>query len=269
MSVDLSIGGEQFRIAGPPDVLKAVRERFGSFETSTTTCPAGRAPIRIEVSRHPNGFAPAYERPVHVAVRLSAPDVFTFDGGIRGRYSIAERAGWVEAVGLGGVDLLIRTALSVSLPSLGAVLVHGAALENGTGGAIAVCGASGSGKSTAAAALSGVCDELVVLRPDTSGLEITSTPYWRGRPVRERCTAVICLERGGTPGFARLRGASIARTLLRHVVRGAPFERVDRGILQVIGGVAASGTIFLASCPEAEAFLPFLEEHIASFRRAA
>ena len=130
---------------------------------------------------------------------------------------------------------------------------------------MALCGDSQSGKSTAAAALGGFCDELVILRLSETGLELLSTPYWAGRPLRCRCAAVIGLERGAAvPGFRRLRGASIARMLLRHIIRYVAAERVDRAILHAVGAIAESAQVAVASCPEGKAFVPFLRERIGS-----
>ncbi len=263
--LDLSIGEEHLRIIAPRDVLASIRQRYGAFERSAPSLPSSGAPIVLEIRCRPGRFAPAYEHPVPVTAHLTGTDELVFAGEMAGRYSLVDRRGVIEATGLGAVDGLIRAALSVSLPLAGAVLLHGAALRNEAGEGVALCGDSRSGKSTAAAALGGFCDELVILRLSEVGLELQSTPYWAGRPLRCRCAAIIGLERGAAaPGFRRLRGASIARMLLRHVIRYVVAESVDRVILHSVGAIAERVEVAVASCPEGNAFVPFLSERIGS-----
>jgi hypothetical protein len=269
MSLDLAIGGEFLRLVAAPEILDHARRRFGAFEVSTHPPDTSLTPIVLEVECPRGRFEPAYERPMPVAVTRAAPGCIVMEGMARGQYWEVERRGTIEGSGLGAVDVLIRTALSIALPLSDALLLHGAALQRDTGDGVALCGDSGAGKSTAAAALGGACDELIVLRAAGGSLELSSTPYWAGRPVRCRCASVVCLERGGAPGFRRLRGASIARTLLRHVVRYVPIESADDAILNAIGGIAARAQVAVASCPEGEAYLPFLRETIGIRRQVA
>jgi hypothetical protein len=269
LRLDLSIGEEHLRVIAPRQVLVSLRQRYGAFESSAPPLPGSGAPIVLEIRCRPGRFAPAYEHPVPVTAHLTGPDELVFAGELAGRYSLADRRGSIEATGLGAVDALIRAALSVSLPLAGAVLLHGAALRNEAGDGVALCGDSRSGKSTAAVALGGFCDELIVLRPSEAGVELLSTPYWAGRPLRCHCAAVIGLERGAAaPGLGRLRGASIARMLLRHIIRYVAIERVDRAILHSVGAIAERAEVAIASCPEGKAFVPFLRERIG-LRRVA
>ena len=241
----------------------SVRQRYGAFESCAPSLPGSSAPIVLEIRCRPGKFAPAYEHPVPITAHLTGLDELVFTGGMAGRYSLVARWGAIEATGVGAVDGLIRAALSVSLPLAGAVLLHGAALRTEAGDGVALCGDSRSGKSTAAAAMGGYCDELVILRRSEAGLELLSTPYWAGRPLRCRCAAIIGLERAAAaPGFRRLRGASIARMLLRHVIRYVAAESVDRAILRSVGAIAESAQVAVASCPEGKAFVPFLSERI-------
>ena len=270
MGLRLSIGGEEFRLAASPEVLGAVAERYGPFVTAATGTSRDRAPITIEIRCRPDRFAPAYERPVEAQARESAPGEITLAGAVCGHYSIAARQGSIEdASGLGAVDSLLRMALSAALPLDGALLLHGAALRKGRAGGIALCGASGSGKSTAAAALGAFCDELVVLRPTENGLELYSTPYWTGRPFRARCTAVVCLVRGGDPGVVRLRGAAAARALAPHVVRYVAVERIDRAVLGLLCSIGSCADVKLASCPEGDEFISFLTGKLRFEKNAA
>jgi hypothetical protein len=248
----------------PREVLASVRQRYGAFESSAPSPPGSGAPIVLEIRCRSGRFAPAYERPMPVTPHLTRDEI-VFEGEVAGRYSLVDRRGAIEATGVGAVDALVRAALSVSLPLAGAVLVHGAALRNEAGDGVALCGDSQSGKSTAAGAMGGFCDELVVLRLSEAGLELLSTPYWAGRPLRCRCAAIVGLERGAAaPGFRRLRGASIARILLRHVIRYVAAERADRAILDLVAAIAERTEVAIASCPEGRAFVPFLVERIGS-----
>ncbi len=253
-----------------PRVLGAIKGRYGSFVTAAPGTNSGRVPIVIEIRCRPDRFAPDYERPVEARARESASDEITIEGAVRGRYSVAARQGFIEdASGLGAVDALLRIALSAALPLGGALLMHGAALRNGQGEGIVLCGASGSGKSTAAGALGGFCDELVVLRPARGGVELQSTPYWAGRPYDSRCAAVVCLVRGSAPGFVRLRGAAAARALARHVVRYVAVERIDRSVLDLLCSLGERAPVRLASCPEGNAFVPFLRRQLGLENEAA
>src|SRR5262245_22724405 len=212
MRCDLIIGRERLLIAGPDRVLQAIRERYGAFAAEVSAGRGRRAPINLTVRCDRNTFAPAYERPVEVSLRQDERGRIDFSGGARGWYEPEARRGAVDdATGLGPVDVLVRTALSIALPQSGGLLLHGAALPVGSEGGLALCGASGTGKSTAAAAFGAYCDEMLVLRPDADGVEIESTPYWGGRPLRRRCAGVIGLTRGGVPEHRRLRGAAAVR----------------------------------------------------------
>jgi hypothetical protein len=270
MNLRLRIGGEDLRIAASPEVLGAVAERFGRFTTSESPATSSRAPISIEIRCRPDRFLPAYERPIEAMARATSPDEIALEGAVRGHYSIAARQGVIEdASGLGSVDAIVRIALSAALPLDGALLMHGAALRADHGAGIALCGASGSGKSTVAAALGAFCDELVVLRPARGGMEIHSTPYWAGRPSISRCEAVICLSRGAEPGFAGIRGAMAVRALAPHVVRYAAIERIERAILDLICSLGARVAVKRASCPEGDAFIPFLRGKLHLEREVA
>ncbi|PYQ09607.1 MAG: hypothetical protein DMH00_12675 [Acidobacteria bacterium] len=260
MSILLCIGGEQIRIVASPGVIAAVSGRYRPFVTSRTRTSPRRIPIVLEIRCRPGRFRAAYEQPLTIQARETAPGEIRLDGPVAGCYSLTDRQGWLEgAPGLGAVDALLRIALSTALPLDGALLVHGAALRHDRDGGIVLCGASGAGKSTAARALGAFCDELAVLRLTKSGLHFHSTPYWRGEPVQSSCAAVICLARGGEPGFERLRGAAAARVLSRHAVRYVTVDRIDRAVLDLLCAIGERAGVWLASCPEGEAFIPFLK----------
>ena len=259
MALRLDIGGEVLLIEAAAEVLAAVEQRYGRFAVMR---PA-RMPIEIVVQERPGGFRPTYERPVDGAPLLLTDDVITFDGPVRGRFEVARRRGYVEDVtGLGPVDLLVRVALSVCLPQDGALLLHAAVLPRASGEGLALCGASGSGKSTAARFFGGACDELAVLSPMADGVEILSTPYWQGRPFRARCQEIVCLERGATPGLRTPGGAEALRVLMRHVIHHASIEEIERSTLSVAAGICAQVGVTVATCPAGERFLPFLAAHL-------
>jgi hypothetical protein len=156
----------------------------------------------------------------------------------------------------------MRLALSAALPLSGGLLLHGAALVRPDGRAVAVCGASGAGKSTAAHALGAACDELIVLRPGEDGVEILATPWWHGSPLRRRCDSILCLVRGGESGLVRHRGGAAARTLARHVVRYLALESIEPVILELVRRVCERASVATAACPEGDAFVPFLERSL-------
>ncbi len=149
MHRDLLIAGEHLRIVAAPEVLAALKERFGAFAHPAPSRSSSRPPIDLQIHSEPGLFSPEYERPIEVVIRGSHPDEIALEGLVRGRYSPSTRQGTIDGVtGLGAVDVLIRTALSVSLPLGGAVLLHGAALRSEDGTGIALCGASGSSRVT-------------------------------------------------------------------------------------------------------------------------
>jgi hypothetical protein len=263
MPLCLFIGGEDLHITASPQILDAIAERYGPFLSLASRGTSGHAPINLDIRSRSGRFLPAYGRPIEAHARESALNEIAIEGEMCGRYSITSRQGSIEnASGLGEVDALLRIVLSTTLPLDGALLMHGAALRMDHDLGIALCGASGSGKSTAAAALGAFCDEFVVLRPTRTGIEVESTPYWIARPYRSRCAVVVCLARGTEPGFASLRGSEAVRILARHVIRYVGLESVERAVFDLLCSIGASFDVKLASCPDGDAFIPFLREKL-------
>jgi hypothetical protein len=259
MPLALSIAGQGFHLQAPPYVLEAARQRFCRFEATTSG-----AVIELEVRPRAAGFSRIAGFLSPVAVRPAGPLEVEIAGAVRGRYAIEARRGLVEnAGGLADVDVLLRVALSVSAPLDDALSFHAAAIPTARGEAIALCGASGAGKSTASQALAGLCDEMVILRPTSDAVELHSTPYWRGSPFRARCRMVVCLERGGRPSFTQHRGSAALGRLARHVFHHLGLEVVDRAILDVLCRICERTRVATAVCPEGNRFLPFLRDVIA------
>jgi hypothetical protein len=259
MTLALSIAGQALRIDAAVPVLDAIVARYRPFVVAA----AGPGALAVEVRERPGRFQPVLEREGAGQVRAVAPARLVFEGAARGELHLDERRGRLDDVtGLGPIDGLIRAALAALLPLDGALLLHAALV-----GDVALCGDSGAGKSTAARALGGVCDELVVARPTAQGIELQATPYWQGRPLTVHDGALACLARGGTPSVERLTGSAAARAILRYVVRYVALVEVERAIL-ALAARAAAGGVRRFVCPEGAAYLPFLVDAL-SFRRAA
>lgn len=253
----------------PRAVLDFVVRRYGPFvkARSRTRDPD---PIVIEIRSRTRTFSSIIEPSPNARVRVSPAHEITIEGAISGRYDVSTRRGFVQhARNLGDVDAMLRLVLSVSLPLRDALLVHGAALNNPLFGAVALCGASGTGKSTAAAAFGAACDELIVLRPENETVNLCATPYWRGIPLCAPCQGIVCLLRGGESAFAHQRGADAVRHLARHVVRFVSIEPAERAILRLMSLICEHTPVMTARCPEGDAYIPYLSEKLAHGLRAA
>jgi hypothetical protein len=245
MSLGLSIAGCGFRIHGSEDVADAVCRRFGAF--------VAEGPTDVEISVEGRRFEPQFEElmPMTLAWR---GEVAVFDGMGHGEYHVRDRRGAIgDCGGMGAIDAMIRLALSAMLPERGALLLHGAALPGG----VALCGDSGTGKSTASAALGGACDELIAVTAE----DLCATPWWRGRPMRARLSRVLSLRRGGAERRA-LAGTRAVRELLSHAVRYLPTPDGDRALLGAAAAVCGRVKVEILDCPEGGAFLPFLMEQL-------
>jgi hypothetical protein len=259
----LCVGGVAIAVDAPAAVDSALRLRFGPF---ISTGSGIADDVRLEVATAGEGFEPDFHLD-EPAIRLAAGagGQVQLDGAARGAYDPAARRGFLDgARHLGELDALVRLSLSLALPGRGALLAHGAAVATGEG-ALVLVGASGAGKSTAAAALGGsLSDELVVLRPDEGGLFVEGTPYWRGRPGRRRLEALVVLERGGgPPERAPLAGGAAMRAFLPNVVRYLARSPVDGALFALAGRLCERAAMLRLRCPEGPAFVPFLERALA------
>lgn len=267
MSLNLSIGGEPIRIDAPPTILDAVGERYRRFLAPAPERAGGPRPIHLEIRARPGHFSPRFEQPARIRVSEAAPGEIAMEGAVTGTFCLADREGYAEEpAGISAVDGLLRIGMSTALPMGGGLLLHAAGLGSPGDGAVALCGDSGTGKSTAGAALGASCDELVVLRPMPDGVDLHATPYWGGFPLRAPCRMVVCLLRGGKPRFVHLGGAAAVRSLLRYVVRYVAIRSVDHAILRLVCQVCERARVVTAVCPDGDAFVPFLKEQL--FREA-
>ena len=268
MTASLVIGGEKIEVSGPAAVVDLISQRFGPF-VQARSCESSSSPIFIEVANETRTSS-IIERVPNVRITASGPDQITVDGAMTAHYFISARRGFIaRADNLGHIDAMLRLVLSVALPLSGAVLMHGAALNNPLFGAIAVCGDSGAGKSTAAAAFGAACDELIVLRPENENVQLSATPYWRGTKLSAPCQTVVCLLRGGEPTLVHERGMTAMRRLARHVIRHVSIEPVDRAILQLLSLICKNTALMTARCPEGAAFIPYLSEKFTQMLHAA
>ncbi len=232
----------------------ALEERFGEFLTV-----ARPDAIRLRVQAAPR-FDPRFEEVAPVGLDWDGNRAL-LSGAATGWYEPRRREGTLfQARGLGAVDSIVRLALSLALPSRGALLLHGAAVARGDA-AVALIGASGSGKSTAAAALDAACDELIVAALDGVGATLHATPYWGGRPMAAQLRAILCLEHGGAEART-LKGAAAVCRLLRHALRFLPIREIDAAQFEVAAELCRRVPVAEVRCPAGDAFVPFLERSL-------
>jgi hypothetical protein len=263
MSLALCIAGLEFRIEGAPPILEAAMGRYAAFGAEERSLPVSGRPIVIEARGEWTAAASSTTRQPISLTRGEAGDAIVLSGGARGIYQVGARHGLVEhASDLAPVDALMRIALSTILPLEGGLLLHAAAVGRQEGEGVALCGASGAGKSTANTSLGGWCDELAVIRwSQGQDLELWSTPFWHGRRFRARCSEVWCLSRGGAR-IQRAGGAAAIRLLARHVVRYVVDPVLEHAILGLVAGLVDRIPIREAACPEGAAFIPFLTQQL-------
>jgi hypothetical protein len=254
-STHVEIGGIAITLEGSAEVCAAAAARYRSFLTP----PPGSRAVRLRIDAAAC-FDPAYERPAPITLSAVSPTEVRLAGALEGRFDLGRREGFVEqATGLGAIDGLVRAALSLVLPLESALLLHGALVPTTDEGALILCGASGAGKSTAAARLGACCDELTVVRQVAGGgFAAWSTPYWGGLPFAAPCRRIVALERGLPDVQMAPDSTAGLRWLAPHVVRYACLPLVERAILTTLAAIARSTPIQRARCPEGDAFVPFL-----------
>ncbi|RMH36851.1 MAG: hypothetical protein D6689_21640 [Deltaproteobacteria bacterium] len=121
-------------------------------------------------------------------LRLSRADVrgevrVPRDGPVRARFRAARPA---------TTETAIRTALAIALPARGGLVLHASAAALGPAAdapAVALCGDSGSGKTSIAAALvaatggAKLADELLVVRARPGGWRVFVAPFYDSEPL--------------------------------------------------------------------------------------
>lgn len=264
MCLAMRIAGLEFRIEGDLPILDAAMERYAPFGAEEPSLPVSGRPIVIEARGELTTTASSYTRQPISLSRGEAGDAIVLSGGARGIYHVGARHGFVEhASDLAPVDALMRIALSTVLPLEGGLLLHAAAVGRQEGEGVALCGASGAGKSTANSSLGGGCDELAVIRwSEGQDVELWSTPFWHGRRFRARCSEVWCLSRSCQARVQRAGGAAAVRLLARHVIRYVVDPVLEHAILRLVAGVVDRIPIREAACPEGAAFIPFLTKQL-------
>ena len=248
------VGGVPSRIDGPPKAIEAVQEFVGGFASNLH---AG-ARIHLRVSADEDAFRPL-DRLETGMVTWDPTGTAAFSiGPATGSFDPSTGAGFVEgARDVGDIEVLLRLALSTTLPAEDGVLLHGATIPI-DGGAIVVIGHKGAGKSTAARLFRGVCDELSVVRLADDHVIASSTPYWNGRPFDAPCERIVCLERGGVPDVTTLSSTDSVRELGRHVIRYVSIPEVNAAALRVLAVIARDVEVVHATCPEGDEYPGFI-----------
>jgi hypothetical protein len=288
-TVKIEIAGLDVELAADEVVTAALHTKLSNFVVDgPEAAPAEWRPdIAIAIDGHAPDFSPDFEldEAQTPTLRVVDPDRrVELGGAVRGMLEFGHRTGIgvLEAPHhLGEVDALMRLALSILLPSRGALLLHasavvlgadsaGATLAGGGRGASIFTGASGHGKSTAARGLGrALCDELVALHVSPRGLEVSGTPYWHGVSERLPVEHLVCLEKAQGARSAegrteRLRGAQALSKLQPHVARYVHLPAIDREIFSLLATACAAQPLLHAVCPVGDLYLPYLREAITS-----
>ena len=275
--IDFTVGGLTVRLAGGSgapareleelEMARALVERFGGFVSAPGTAAAD---VTLDVSVAGDFSSEFHLESAELSLRIATArdgGRVILDGASHGWFDAgAGRGALTGATHLGEVDALVRLALAMSLPRRGALLMHGAAvaLDEPSGSVTVLVGASGTGKSTAAAALgAGLGDELIVLHPSDDGLEASATPYWFGAPARRRVARLVCLARGGGGARTRLTGGAALRSVAPHLVRYVVDGEGDRAAFTLLATACSHVVVERFDCPEGAAFVPFLRAALA------
>lgn len=174
----LEIGGIGLTLEGPEDWLAPLDAAWATWNGPEPGIPVQLLPD----ATLPAPAGPYFEaRPCFVdgVCYLEAP-------GFAGVVALAEGKAVLRAhpaVTASDLSYFIRTVIALAAFEQGALLVHGAGIVHHDVAYI-LYGLSGSGKSTAAALSTGrpvLNDDLLLLRPATSGWEVHATPFGRRR----------------------------------------------------------------------------------------
>jgi hypothetical protein len=120
-------------------------------------------------------------------------------------------------------------------------------------------GASGAGKSTAAAALGpALGDELVVIEIADGGVRASGTPWWNGRPAGRAVALVGRLAKDPAGRVEGLGGSRALRALAPHLVRYVVDDETDRAAFARLGALCAAVPVVALGCPVGAGYVPFL-----------
>jgi hypothetical protein len=255
----LAIGCASLRIHASAEVVRALATFHDEFVVHDDVGSGQEGDFSITVDAVDDEKSIAWSVPEPASVTPNEFGLEIRSSAVHADLDPVEKTARVHHSGdIGGVDLVIRAALSAALLSRSALLMHAAVLEGSPGPAL-VCGESGAGKSTASRSLGGACDELAVLKVNERVAQIFSTPYWSGRPYHAHVDRVLCLRRSAErPGVRTLRGSAALRTLARHVVRYFTWPEGEAAILGILGAIGERVQVLDVACPEGSSFIPFL-----------
>lgn len=219
----LDVGGVSVMLVGPTHWVGCLAEGWASW--------GGRGPAwEVRLVEDPGlpipsvPFFAARPRFVEGRCLLEAPG---FAGAILPLDARADLRAH-PAAGLGDLSYFVRAVFALRAFALGAVLFHAAGIVH-RGGAYALFGRSGSGKTTSAHLSPGkpvLNDDLVLLRPAGAGWEAWATPFGRRRVSEVRSAPLRALARLVQAGEDRLERMPTA-TALGELVAGSPVINAD------------------------------------------
>ncbi|HET6922878.1 MAG TPA: hypothetical protein VFI16_06995 [Anaeromyxobacteraceae bacterium] len=261
----LEIADVQVVLALPRADEAPARRRYHGF-IRPGAAPDAPPALRLTAAPGPDHGRGVATGPARLVARSVDARTIQFHGDCRGTLDVERGIGRIDhGQPLESLDALLRLGLAAIAPARGWLLLHGAAIDLRDGAGLALLGASGAGKSTAAATFESRCDDLVLVAPRRCGVEIAGTPYWRGRPGTAPGSLIVCLEKGGRARARRLRPVEALRAIARHVIRFCAVPATDALALAVLRALASEVPVLAVSCPEGPEYLPFLAGTLADF----
>lgn len=251
----------RFCVAGMEAVVRAPGGELGALAGSYHRYPSrGGAPaLDLEVERVP-GFAAGRARgPEYPGFRRWRRDAHTIrlerfdaegdlelpsgpEAPLRGRFRVGDSANSLEAI--------IRIGASITLPRLGALIVHASVVE-AAGAAQLFAGVSGAGKSTIARILVAadparrkISDELTILRPAGDGWEALVAPFIGSEDLehgrRAPLAALNFLVQAPIHERMAMSRTEVVRELLRHVLTYAAEAETANHVLAAASQLAGA-----------------------------
>lgn len=221
-----------------PEQEKQVRTRFGALECASTL----KADVEIGVlqSAEPERFMSKLTGPVEYQVVVAYGEKQIAVAGIgfsatieRGALQTRMQTCLTDEWFLGAFENLFRVVTAYRLFSVGALVIHSAALSDGERGFL-FCGRSGAGKTTICDLadtlhLTIFSDELNAILPNGGSFSLQAMPFagdFGGTPVRHPpfpLTGLLGLEHDSV---ARLHTCSKAQAVSR-IVASCPYLNAD------------------------------------------